>query len=145
MRPSLTEVYAAFARELARRSTCPRLAVGAVAISDDLQILASGYNGAARGMPQCDQVGCLMVDGHCQRSVHAEMNVLLQGARRGTALRGASILTTHRPCIHCMKAIIQVGVVQVYYMSPYDSDALLDEVLEMARAAKVTMTPLEAK
>ena len=62
---------------LASRSTCTRLSVGAVLVRDK-RIIGSGYNGAVAGDEHCIDVGCYLRDGHCVRTIHAEMNALLQ-------------------------------------------------------------------
>src|SRR5262249_5404100 len=72
-RASWDEYFMNIAREVATRSTCDRKHVGAVLVRDK-SILATGYNGSIRGLPHCDEVGCLMEDGHCVRTVHAEAN-----------------------------------------------------------------------
>jgi len=63
-RPSWDEYFMRIAHEVATRSTCPRLAVGAVVVRDK-RILTTGYNGSPSGMPHCEDVGCLIriVDG----------------------------------------------------------------------------------
>ena len=61
------------ASEVARRATCPRKHVGAVVVRDR-RLLSTGYNGSLRGLPHCDEVGCLMEEGHCIATVHAEAN-----------------------------------------------------------------------
>ncbi len=52
----LYEVYMRMAEELAKRSTCARLQVGTVVTDQRLEnVLAIGYNGNARGLPnKCD-------------------------------------------------------------------------------------------
>ena len=62
-RPSWDEYFMRISHEVATRSTCPRLAVGAVIVRDK-RILTTGYNGSPSGLPHCDEVGCLirMVD-----------------------------------------------------------------------------------
>ncbi len=74
------------ARTVATRSTCPRAGVGAV-LTRERRILTTGYNGAPRGVPHCLDVGCPMVDGHCQRATHAEANAIVQGALHGVSLQ----------------------------------------------------------
>ena len=58
---------------VARRSTCPRKHVGAVIVRDKT-ILSTGYNGSVRGLPHCDESGHMMEDGHCVRTIHAEVH-----------------------------------------------------------------------
>lgn len=83
---------------LASRSTCTRLSVGAVLVRDK-RIIGSGYNGAVAGDEHCIDVGCYLRDGHCVRTIHAEMNALLQCAKFGTSTDGAMVyVTDFRAC-----------------------------------------------
>ena len=67
---------------VASRSTCPRKFVGSVIVREKT-ILSTGYNGSIRGMPHCSEVGHMMEDGHCVRTVHAEANAIIQAAKNG--------------------------------------------------------------
>lgn len=88
-RQSWDEYFIRIAEEVATRSTCNRKHVGAVIVRER-SILATGYNGSIRGMPHCDDVGHLMVNDHCIRTVHAEANAIAQAARNGVRIEGAS-------------------------------------------------------
>lgn len=103
---------------LALRSTCTRLTVGATIVRDK-RIIAGGYNGSVSGGSHCTEEGCYVVDGHCIRTIHAEINALLQCAKFGVPTDGAEIYVTHFPCVHCTKAIIQSGIQSVYYANDY--------------------------
>ena len=83
------------ARQVATRSTCPRKHVGAVIVRDRT-ILSTGYNGSIRGLPHCSDVGCLMEDGHCVATVHAEANAIIQAAKNGVVDRRAPRSTRPR-------------------------------------------------
>lgn len=106
------------AREVATRSTCDRKHVGAILVRDRM-ILATGYNGSIRGEDHCDDVGHLMVDGHCVRTVHAEMNAILQAARHGTVVQDATLYVTAAPCWACFGPVVNVGVVRLVYGEEY--------------------------
>lgn len=75
---------------LSLRSTCTRLAVGAILVRDN-RIIAGGYNGSVSGDVHCLDEGCYVVDGHCVRTIHAEMNAVLQCAKFGSGTDGAVI------------------------------------------------------
>ena len=107
--------------QVARRSTCPRAAVGAVLVRDK-RILTTGYNGAPRGLPHCTEVGCLMVNDHCVRTLHAEQNAIIQGALHGVDVAGSTLYVTHQPCLVCAKMIINAGVERVVYGGDYPDD-----------------------
>jgi cytidine deaminase len=53
------------------------------------------------------------------RAVHAEMSALLDAARRGTSVRGATLYTTTFPCHGCAKHIVAAGITHVVYVAPY--------------------------
>lgn len=106
------------ARQVARRATCDRAQVGAIIVKER-RILTTGYNGAPAGLPHCDDVGHLMVDGHCLRTLHAEQNAIIQAALHGVSVRGGTIYVTHQPCLTCAKMIINAGIVRVVYAGDY--------------------------
>jgi dCMP deaminase len=57
-RPGIDEYFLKVASVVAERSTCLRHHVGAVAVRDK-HILTTGYNGAAAGLKDCLELGCL--------------------------------------------------------------------------------------
>ncbi len=103
---------------VAERSTCDRAHVGAVIVRDR-RILTTGYNGAPAGLPHCDDVGHLMVDGHCVRALHAEQNAIIQAALHGVNTADSTIYVTHQPCLTCAKMIINAGIRRVVYAGNY--------------------------
>ncbi len=124
-RPSWDSYFIQIAHLVATRATCPRLSVGAVVVRDR-RILATGYNGAPRGLPHCPESGdkkdwpegCMRA-GHCIRSLHAEQNALLQAAMLGIACEGAAIYVTCQPCNACAKMLINAGITRVIYEGDY--------------------------
>jgi len=104
--------FLGIAQAVATRATCPRASHGAVIVSEDRRILATGYNGAPAGVPHCTEVGCAVVNNHCVRVIHAEANAILQAGR---AAQGAAIYITGQPCLECCKVIVQAGISEVYY------------------------------
>lgn len=89
-RPDWDLYFIKIAKEVSTRSTCPRAQVGVV-ITRDNRILTTGYNGAAAGEPHCEDVGCDVVNDHCQRAIHAETNAIAQAAKYGISLEGATL------------------------------------------------------
>ncbi|MCZ2259382.1 ComE operon protein 2 [Sporosarcina sp. G11-34] len=106
---------------LALRSTCTRLSVGAILVREN-RIIAGGYNGSISGGDHCIDHGCYVVGNHCVRTIHAEMNALLQCSKYGIPVAGASVYVTHFPCLQCTKAIIQAGINHVCYALDYKND-----------------------
>lgn len=102
------------ARQVATRSTCDRKNVGAVIVKGK-HILATGYNGSISGMPHCDEVGHMMENGHCVATIHAEANAILQAAKHGVSIDGASIYITASPCWNCFKLLANAGIKRICY------------------------------
>ncbi len=149
-RPALDEYFMEIAKVVARRSTCLRQKVGAVIVKDK-RILATGYNGAPSGLPHCDEVGCLreklkIPSGERQelcRGVHAEQNAIIQAAKFGISVDGATLYSTHCPCIVCAKIIINAGIKRVVYGRRYaDRDGL--ELLKEA-GIEIVYFPLDSE
>lgn len=128
---------------LALRSTCTRLAVGAVVVRDR-RIISGGYNGSISGGDHCIDQGCYVVDNHCVRTVHAEMNALLQCAKYGVSVSGADMYVTHFPCLPCTKSIIQAGISRLYYATDYKNNSYAIELLEQA-GVEVLHVPFDAR
>ena len=127
-RPSWDAYFMQIAQLVKTRATCPRRSVGAVIVRDK-RILATGYNGAPRGLPHCPEgggehdwpQGCLRA-GHCIRALHAEQNALLQAAMMGIACKDSTIYVSCQPCNNCAKMIINAGIVRVIYEGDYPDD-----------------------
>jgi dCMP deaminase len=103
---------------VASRSTCPRKHVGAVLVRDK-RIVASGFNGSLPGQPHCDDVGCLIINGGCTRTLHAEANVIMQAARFGIPTEGATLYVNISPCVACAKLIVGAHIARVIYRDLY--------------------------
>ncbi|AZP05177.1 ComE operon protein 2 [Jeotgalibaca ciconiae] len=127
---------------LSLRSTCKRLEVGATIVRDK-RIIAGGYNGSVSGDVHCIDEGCYVVGGHCLRTIHAEMNAILQCAKFGIQTNGAEIYVTHFPCLQCMKMLLQAGIKKVYYLEDYRNDPYAIHLLEQMEIPyeKVSLDP----
>ena len=117
-RPSWDEYFLKLAMLASERATCPRMHCGCVLVKDRF-VLATGYNGSLPGQPHCDDVGCLIVDNHCVRTNHAEINALIQAARHGVNVVGATAYITNMSCTTCAKALIAAGIKRVVVFSDF--------------------------
>jgi len=81
-------------------ATCSRRSVGCVLTKDKI-VVATGYNGAVKGKPHCQDVGCILKDGHCIACVHAEANASMRCAEADSAF------CTDRPCLTCLRLMLQ--------------------------------------
>lgn len=124
-RLSWDEYFMSIAQVVATRSTCPRKYVGSLLVRNRV-ILSTGYNGSIRGMPHCSDVGHMMEDGHCVATIHAEANAILQAARTGTIIEGATNYVTASPCWNCFKQLANAGVQRICYGEFYRDERIFD-------------------
>ncbi|MFC1923895.1 cytidine/deoxycytidylate deaminase family protein [Chloroflexota bacterium] len=132
-RPDIDEYFLKIASVVAERSTCRRHHVGAVAVKGK-HILATGYNGAASGLKDCLELGCLRDDMDVPsgtrheicRAIHAEQNVIVQASLHGVSLEGATIYVTHSPCILCAKMLANAKIKRFVTFSEYADDSFRD-------------------
>ncbi len=117
-RPTWDEYFLKLAMLASERATCPRMHCGCVLVRDRF-VLATGYNGALPGQPHCDEAGCLIVDNHCVRTNHAEINALVQAAIHGINIKGATAYITNMSCTTCAKALIAAGIKRVVVFSDF--------------------------
>lgn len=136
------QYFMAQALLLSLRSTCTRLEVGATLVKDR-RIIAGGYNGSVSGDTHCIDHGCYVVEGHCIRTIHAEMNALLQCAKLGISTDQSEIYVTHFPCLHCTKALLQAGVKKIHYLNNYHNDPYALDLIKRVGASvhQVTLDP----
>ena len=138
-RPSWDEYFMEMAELTAKRSTCMRRHVGAVIVKDR-HAIATGYNGAPRGIMHCeDRGGCLRQQLNVpsgQRhelcmALHAEQNAIIQAAVMGNSVEGGTIYITHQPCAICAKLILNAGIKRIVIREGYP-DELASSILDEA-------------
>ena len=152
-RPSWDEYFMKAAFLVCERSSCLRRRVGAVLVKDK-QILATGYNGAPKGITHCEVTGCLREElgvpsgerHELCRGLHAEQNVILQAACHGVSTRSSVLYITNYPCSICAKMIINAGIKEVIVCNDY-SDIMASEFLEEAgiKVRKIKVANLSQK
>lgn len=128
-RPSWDEYFMGIARMVGQRSTCMRRQVGAIIVKDK-RILATGYNGAPKGMRHCSEVGCLRESQDVPpgerhelcRGIHAEQNAIVQSAAFGVPIQGSTLYCTHFPCVLCAKMLINAGICELIVLETYPDD-----------------------
>lgn len=129
-RISWDDYFMEMAYLVAKRATCLRRNVGAVIVKDN-QVLATGYNGAPKGVKDCLEIG------FCTRqamnipsgqrhelcnAVHAENNAIIQCAYNGVSCKDAKIYITTTPCNMCLKQIINSGITEIIACEPYTDE-----------------------
>ena len=104
--------------------------VGAVIVKDK-RILTTGYSGASSGIKSCTEKGeCIRIKlgipsgtrHELCYAVHAEQNAIIQAAKLGVSVDGATLYCTHQPCVICAKMIINAGIKRVIYKYGYPDE-----------------------
>lgn len=114
------------ALNLSELSHCVRKKVGCVFVKNG-RIVSSGVNGEPPGYPNCDEVNVTeeQIKNHHVWSdihtLHAEINATVHAAKEGISLKDSVVYCTLRPCIHCAKALIGIGIKEIYYIEDYDN------------------------
>lgn len=132
-RPHWDEYFLEISKLVSKRSTCLRRKVGALIVRDK-RLLATGYNGAPRGLAHCSQTGCLrerlkIPSGERHelcRGLHAEQNALLQASLHGISLKDSLLYCTTQPCLICAKMLINAGVKEVIITGGYPDKMAMD-------------------
>jgi len=144
-RPTFDEYCMMLAQLVSTRSTCLRRKVGAVLVKDK-QIIGTGYNGAPKGAPHCEDVGCLREKNDVPsgerhelcRGAHAEANAVSQSAQHGVSTEDSTLYCTTYPCPMCAKTVINAGITEIYYSGNYGK-SLADDLLEQSDIEVVKM------
>lgn len=140
-RPSWDEYFITIMEAVSTRATCDRGKSGCV-IARDKRIIVTGYVGAPMGIASCDEVGheldsVLEEDGtiskHCIRTTHAEQNAIIQAAKLGTSIDGATLYCKMTPCYICAKMIINAGIKRVVATKDYHGGKRTKEIFKQAK------------
>jgi dCMP deaminase len=148
IKPSWDDYFLGILHAVAARATCDRGRSGCV-ITRDNHLLVSGYVGSISGEVECDEVGHLLekvvhsdgtISEHCIRTLHAEANAILQAAKTGIALEGATLYCSMTPCRVCAMSIIRVGIVRVVCEKKYHLSAFSEQIFAQADVKLVYKT-----
>lgn len=131
VRPDWDRYFLKLAMLASERATCPRLHCGCVLVRNKY-VITTGYNGSIPGLPHCEEVGCLLEDDHCVRTIHAEQNAILQAARYGVSVDGTTAYVTNMPCVSCAKSLIIAGIKRVVIFAGYHADSYSRSFFEQA-------------
>ena len=146
-RASWDEYFMGITREVASRATCDRGRSGSVIVKNK-RLLSTGYVGSPVGAAHCDEVGHLMTEvydkegnksQHCIRTTHAEQNAMVQAARFGIPLDGATIYCKMEPCHVCAKMIINAGIKRVVAEKMYHKAQITRDLFQEAEIDLVVL------
>lgn len=132
-RPDIDQYFLKIALVVGERSTCRRHHMGALAVRNK-HILSTGFNGAASGLKDCLELGCLRDEmgipsgqrHEICRGIHAEQNVIIQAALHGVSLEGSTIYCTHTPCILCAKMLVNARIKRFVSFNKYSDDSFIE-------------------
>ncbi len=128
------------AKTIASWSSCyqDNRKIGAVIVKNK-RILTTGYNGAPAGISSCVERGeCLRRNMNIPSgtrhelcyAIHAEQNAIIQAARLGVSIDGATLYCTHQPCVICAKMIVNSGIARIVYIEGYPDEFSLALIQE---------------
>ena len=147
-RISRDKMFMTIAETVALRGTCDRAQVGAILVSPGNNIVSIGYNGSPHGQPHCNDVGHLMWNNHCMRTVHAEENCIYRAKfepyhpEEGTC-KHYTMYVTHYPCAKCQITLFEIVdkaniKLNVIYKKNYGEDTVFSQLKEVQGALKFT-------
>ncbi len=146
-RPSWDDYFMGITREVSKRATCDRGKSGSVIVKNK-RLLSTGYVGSPIGAAHCDEAGHQMTEvfdkegnmsQHCVRTTHAEQNAMVQAARFGIPLDGATIYCKMEPCHVCAKMIINAGIKRVVAEKMYHKAQITRELFREAEIDLVVL------
>jgi len=149
-RISKDEYYLTLARTVSLRSTCTRRQYGAIIVSQGDHILSTGYNGAARNEPHCLNIGCERERLNIPKgeryelcvSVHAEANAIIQAAKGGVSINGATLYVNGTPCKMCWRLIKNAGIDEVVFVDDNPSSSRFGAV-QRVQAQQITLADIQ--
>ena len=110
--------------------TCDRLRI-ACGIVNNKRLRGVGYNGSVSGLPHCDEAGHLLVENHCIRTRHGEVNAITNTDRKD--IRDGQAIVTATPCLNCAKDLAEEGIKRIDYVGSYNNSLGKQYVKEFAK------------
>jgi dCMP deaminase len=135
-RPEWDDFWFTLALMYSTRGTCDRLRTGCIIVKNK-RIVGAGYNGSVGGQGHCDEIGHLIVEGHCERTLHGEENAVINTERADLKQATAYIIGT--PCLRCARILINSGVAEIKYLGEYRNSRGKEEIENMAAGAAVKL------
>lgn len=124
------------------RGTCNRLKTACIIVKNN-RLVGAGYNGAPSQLPHCDSVGHLIINNHCERTLHAEENAIINTERIN--LKGATAYILGTPCLRCTRLLINSGIKKIYHLGKYHNSLGKEYIKEMTQKSKVELKEFKIK
>ncbi len=128
-KPNWDETFLVQAWWLSNRGSCDRLRTACVLVNKDKHVVGTGYNGSVSGLETCDEAGHLLENNHCVRTLHGEVNAVLNSVRED--LRGATAYIVGTPCVDCSKVLMQKGIARVVTAGTYSNAKAREATMQM--------------
>ena len=136
-RPGWDEFWFTEALMYSTRGTCDRLRTACLIINNK-RIVGAGYNGSVAGQPHCDDVGHLIVEGHCERTLHGEENAVINSERKD--IKGATAYIIGTPCLRCTRILINSGVAEIKYLGEYGNSRGKEYIDKLCKGGELKLT-----
>ena len=138
--PKWQKYFREIALKVSENSKCKSRKIGAVLVRDK-SIIATGYNGPARGISECWECfrpnkGTLDL---CP-AAHAEVNCIANAARMGVrTMNSTMFVTCEIPCKDCLSILINAGVDTIYISENKFYDRTSSYILSLERIRTILM------
>ena len=139
-RPDWDNFWFTLAMIYSTRGTCDRLRVACLIVKNK-RLAGAGFNGSPHGQPHCDDVGHLMIENHCERTLHSEENAIINTSRED--LRDSTAYVVFTPCYRCVKMLINSGVKKINYMGTYSNSRGREQIEELAKTSDVELNQFD--
>ena len=134
-RPTWDEIFPLMTAVFSSKGSCDRLRTACILVKNK-KIVGAGYNGAVAGLDNCDEVGHLMIDNHCARTIHGEDNAVNNAV---ADLDGATAYIIATPCLDCVKNLLQKGIKRIVYIGSYANSKGLNYIESICKEKSVML------
>lgn len=135
-RPSWDHYWFTLCLMYSTRGTCDRFLTSTVIVKGK-RMVGAGYNGSPPGVRHCDEIGHLMIDGHCERAVHGEANAIINTER--SLLIGATAYMLGSPCLRCANGLISAGIKSFKCLGKYTNSLGKEHLENLCKEAGVEL------
>ena len=120
--------------------TCDRLRT-ACGLVNNKRLRGVGYNGSLHGFLHCDDGDHLLIDNHCEATIHGEENAIHNTPPEYR--EGSTAIVIGTPCLRCTKTLIHAGIKEIICIGEYANARGREQIDKIAKQAGVIMRPYE--
>ncbi|MFC1757093.1 cytidine/deoxycytidylate deaminase family protein [Patescibacteria group bacterium] len=124
------------------RGTCNRLRTATTLWDKKGRMISGGYNGSPPKDGHCDDLGHLLIDNHCVRTNHGEINSVFNAVdlRR---LENATARILGTPCYDCTRFLVSNGIKEIEFIGGYENAKGKDLISDLCEKKGVLVFSLE--